>query len=321
MKKRLFLAGLLLPVLIFAQRTYPTAQRVDTSVRPADTGRQKPLVTTAPRLGGVTISSQVTPVTVNGSSFTLYQPSVDIGVPLYKNFSSPHPLLIKMGLRYDGLMIDNEKSIGSSAFHTLTVPFLLNYSINRRTDLAVIGGVMVSSDFRGDLESSDIFYTAGVRLGFRPSKSLRYGVTLVYLRNYSGEYLLPVPDIEWTINDRWSLAVVLPARASLKYKLDKAQSLGITNSFTGGTWRLNNEVGKQYLQLQQVSAGVLYECTLAKRWNLNLIAGHTLLQRLETFDVDQKISLDNFGKLGNRVHLVSYRQNSFTFQGSISYAF
>jgi len=313
MKKHLFLAGLLLPVLSFAQRTDPN--------RPADTVRPKPFVTTAPRLGGVTISSQVTPLTVNGSTVMLYQPTVDIGIPLYKNFSSPHPLLIKTGLRYDGLFIDNEKYIGSSAFHTLTVPLVVNYSITRGTDLSLIGGVMVSSDFQRDIESDDIFYTAGVRIGFRPSKALRYGVTLVYLRNYSGEYLLPVPDIEWAINDRWNLTAVLPARASLKYKFDKAQSLGITNSFTGGTWRLNSGVGKQYLQLQQVSAGLLYECTLAKRWKVSLIPGHTLLQRLETFGLDQKISLDNFRKLGDRVHNVSYRQNSFTFQGSISFAF
>ena len=143
----------------------------------------------------------------------------------------------------------------------------------------------------------------------------------MYLRNYSGEYLLPVPDLEWAINDRWTLTAVLPARASLKYKLDKAQSLGITNSVTGGTWRLNSGIDKQYLQLQQVNAGLLYECRLGKRWKLNLIPGHTLLQRLETFSPDQTISLDNFKKLGDRVHAVSYRQNSFTFQGSISYAF
>ena len=328
MKKRLFLAGLLLPVLSYAQRadtsvrsTDTTVRSTDTTVRPKDARRQKPLVTTAPRLGGVTISSQVTPVTMSGGSFTLYQPTVDIGVPIYTDFTSPHPLLIKTGLRYDGLMIDNEKNIGGSAFHTLTIPFVLNYSLNRKTDLSLLGGVMVSSDFKRDIGSGDIFYTAGARIGFRPRNTLRYGVTLVYFRNYSGQYLLPVPDIEWAIDRRWSLTAVLPARASLKYKVDKTQSLGITNSFTGGTWLLHSAGGKQYLQLQQVSAGLLYECTLAKRWKLNLIAGHTLLQRLETFDLDQKISLDGFGKLGERVHNVSYRPNSFTFQGSVSFAF
>ena len=37
--------------------------------------------------------------------------------------------------------------------------------------------------------------------------------------------------------------------------------------------------------------------------------------------MDQKISLDNFGKLNDQVSNVSYQNNSFIFQGGISYLF
>ncbi len=53
----------------------------------------------------------------------------------------------------------------------------------------------VSSDFKRDIDAADIFYTAGIRLGFRPTKSFKYGVTLTYTSNYTGEYLLPIPDL------------------------------------------------------------------------------------------------------------------------------
>jgi hypothetical protein len=87
-------------------------------------------------------------------------------------------------------------------------------------------------------------------------------------------------------------------------------------------YRLNEE-GKeqQYLHLRQTSAGLIYDLKIGKRWKLNLVAGHTLTQRLETFNMDQKVSFNGFGKLDDRISNVSYQQNSFIFQTGISYQF
>jgi hypothetical protein len=51
-----------------------------------------------------------------------------------------------------------------------------------------------------------------------------------------------------------------------------------------------------------------------------MIAGHTL-QKLETFNMDQKVPFDRFNKLNDRVVSLSYHQNSFIFQGGASYEF
>ncbi len=45
------------------------------------------------------------------------------------------------------------------------------------------------------------------------------------------------------------------------------------------------------------------------------------MQRLETFDVNQKISLNGFGKLSDRKANISYQQNSFILQAGVSYQF
>jgi hypothetical protein len=84
---------------------------------------------------------------------------------------------------------------------------------------------------------------------------------------------------------------------------------------------VNTNGQSQYLSLQQYSGGLIYDVRLGKRWKLNLIAGHTFEQRLETFNMDQKVSFDNFGQLNNRKSNVSYRENSFVFQAGINYAF
>lgn len=300
--------GMLLPVLGYCQS-------VDSS------SIHKKFTTTAPLLGGVNITNIVAPLDANGNTLTMQQPIVDVGFPVYKDFSTAHPILIKTGIRYQGLFLSGEQNIGSNEFHSITVPLLLNYSLSRSTNISFVGLATVGSDFKRSISSDDILYTAGVRVGFRPGKSFRYGITLAYISNYSGKFLLPIPDIDWTISNKLSLAGIIPARASLKYKLSAIQSLGITGSLNSSMYRLNEDGKDQYINLQQNSAGLIYDLKLSQRWKLNLIAGHTFSQRLETFNMDQKVPFDGFTKLNDRVANISYRQNSFIFQGGMSYEF
>lgn len=307
MKISVFLAGMLLPVLGYSQDT--------------DSSSRSKLISTSPRLGGITITHQVAPVNANGNGFTMQLPVADIGIPVYKNFSSPHPVLVKTGIRYQGLLLSGENRIGSTNFHSVTVPLLLSYSFSRATSISFVGLASAGSDFKRSIKGEDILYTAGVRLGFQQNRALKYGVTLTYSHSYSGNFLLPLPDIDWTISRKLSLTALLPARASLRYKLSETQSLGITASINGSMYRLNENGQAQYLHLRQNSGGLLYDLKLGQRWKLNLVAGHTFMQRLETFNMDQKVSFNGFGKLNDRVSNISYRQNSFIFQGSISYQF
>jgi hypothetical protein len=184
-----------------------------------------------------------------------------------------------------------------------------------------VGLATIGSDLKRNIDANDILYTAGVRIGFRPSNSFRYGITLAYTSNYSGKFLLPIPDIDWSISNKLSLTGVIPARATLKYKLSEIQSLGITASLGGSMFRLNEDAKDQYIHLRQNSAGLVYDLKLSQRWKLNLIAGHTFSQRLETFNLDQKVPFNGFSKFNDRVANISYRQNSFIFQGGISYEF
>ena len=307
MKKSLFLTGMLLPVFGYSQST--------------DSTKQSKLTTTSPRLGGINVSNMIVPVRTNGTTFIMQLPVVDIGAPVYKNFTSKHPALIKVGMRYQGLLLSNEKRISSNNFHSITVPLVLNYSFSRSANLTFISLTSVGSDFKQNITGNDILYTVGARMGLVQKKAFKLGVTLTYSSNYSGTFLIPIPDIDWAISKKLSLTGVLPARISLNYKISQAQSLGLTASVGGSMYRLNESGKKQYLQLQQSSGGLLYDLKFNRRWKLNLIAGHTFTQRLETFNMDQKVGLNRFGEINDRIPNISYRKNSLIFQGGISYQF
>ncbi len=308
MKKSLFLVGILLPVLGYCQSADSSSVH-------------KKLTTTAPFLGGVTVSNIISPVRAHGNTFTMQQPVVEVGFPVYKNFLTAHPVLIKTGIRYQGLFLSGGQVIGSSEFHSITVPLLINYSLSRTTNISFVGLAAIGSDLKRNMDADDILYTAGIRAGFRPGGSFKYGITLVYTRNYAGKLLLPIPDIDWTISNKLSLTGVIPARASLKYKLSETQSLGVTGSLNSSMYRLNEDAKDQYIHLRQNTAGLIYDLKISRRWKLNMIAGHSFSQRLETFNMDQKAPFEGLSKLNDRIANISYRQNSFIFQGGISYEF
>jgi Domain of unknown function (DUF6268) len=307
MKNALLLAGILLPFIGFTQTP--------------DSNRQSKFLTAAPRLGGITLTDAVTPIKVNGAASMVQQHILDIGLPLYKDFTSAHPVFIKSGFRYENLIVPNIAAFGSGAFHAFTVPLLASYSLSRKTNLTFIGLATLSSDLKQAAPFSDLQYTLGLRIGFQPGKQLRYGVTLTYVNSYSGQLLIPVPDLDWTINRHLQLTAVVPSRISLKYKLTANQSLGLTSGYTASTYGLTDGKSKEYLSWQQYSGGLIYDLKLGGRWNINLVAGHSFLQRLETFDQSEKASFDNFSELNKRKPVYSNRQTSFVFQAVVTYQF
>lgn len=300
-----------------------------------------PLQTVAPKLGGINITGMISPISSNSENFLINQVVVDLSTPVYKNFNTRNPEIFKIGIRYQGLFLSGESSIGADplqsnlglsnnlsrpntvggkAFHSIVIPLSFTYVLSPATNITAIAAVGFGSDLKKNLPPSDLIYTAGVRMGFQQDKDFRYGVTLVYNRTYSGTYLIPIPDIEWTINDRWNLSAVLPIRTSLRYKLNSWQTVGATFGLNAGEYRLDQQRGK-YLQFQQMSGGIVYDLKISQNWKLNLMGAYTLMQKLQTFDNDQKIKLDDFGALNKRKTNYSNQSKSMVVQGGISYQF
>jgi hypothetical protein len=326
MKKNIliFMAILLLPSLALAQAI-----------------NDGPLQTVAPKLGGINVTGMTAPISQDSKNFLINQVVVDLSVPVYKNFNTPNPVIFKAGMRYQGLFLSGESSVGADKyesnlglnnlsgqntiggtnFHSFTIPLSFTYVISPSTNVTAIAAVGFGSDLKKNLIASDIIYTGGLRMGFHQDQDFKYGVTLVYNKTYSGQYLIPIPDIEWKINDKWNLSAALPIRTSLKYKLTSAQSLGATFGLNAGEYRLNNEDRRKYVQFQQMSGGLIYDLKLFQNWKLNLICAYALMQKLQSFDNDQKITLDDFGGLSKRKTIYSNQTKSIVVQGGISYEF
>jgi hypothetical protein len=220
------------------------------------------------------------------------------------------------------MYLAGESSIGVNNFHSVTIPLSVTYIVSRNTNITGIASAGVGSDFRKDVTGSDIYYNAGVRFGFRQTKNFKLGVILVYSKGYAGSTLLPLIDFEWKISERWKLEAVTPVRTSLKYKLDKVQTLALTQGLNAAAYRLNDssKVGK-YIQFQQLNAGLMYERIINKHWLFSLTTGYAFSQKLQTFRNDQKISLNDLGAMNKRIKETSYEKASMMVQAGLMFRF
>ena len=313
----------IIPLLLLASSKLPAQGKVNMndSLRAE---KKQPVATAPPLMGRININYMLAPVDAGTNNFTISQLTVDEISPLYKltKKRSPHPVILRFGLRYQGLFLSGEKAIDGDNFHSISVPLMLTYVTSRNTSITGILSGGVASDFRKTVTSDDIFYNIGLRFGFRQTKRFKFGVTLVYSDTYVGRTLIPLPDFDWTISSRWKLEAFMPTRLALKYKLNKTQTLALVQSLNTASYRLNDstKVGK-YLQLQQVSGGLMYELNIGRHWAFNLMGGYAFSQKLQTFNNDQKISFNSLATMKDRVKVVSYEKASPMFQATLSFKF
>ena len=281
------------------------------------------------------------PISKNGENFLIGQSVVDLSVPVYKNFKTSHPVIFKAGIRYQGLLLSGQSSVGADpyesnlglndfsgqntvggkTFHSFTIPLSYTYVLSPSKNITAIAAAGFGGDLKKSLVSSDLIYTAGLRMGFHQNRNFKYGITLLYNKTYSGVYVIPIPDIDWTINDKWNLSAALPIRTTLRYMLNSSQSIGATFGLNAGEYRLNNESTGKYLQFQQMSGGIVYDLKLWQNWKINILGAYTMMQKLQSFNNDQEVSLNNFGALKDRKTNYSNQSKSMVIQGGISYQF
>ncbi len=279
--------------------------------------------TAPPLLGGITVGVLVSPINSDDDDFVLNQNTLEMRTPLYGNTNGKHPYIGKMTLKYNGLYLSENEIFGKSNFHSLQALHTHTLILPRRRTLTFLTSVGAGSDFKEGFTGEDITFNAGLRMGWLRNRSFVFGVSIIYVNNYVGQFLLPIPDFAWKINENWSLEAILPQRISLKHNFSQFSSLGLNIEMNSGNYQIHDEEEQdQFLNFFQFNGGLNYEKVFAKRWKFNAFVGYTLTQRLQAIDNDKKAGLNDFKSLQDDDRAdISLEEKSPIFQFSFSYSF
>ena len=70
------------------------------------------------------------------------------------------------------------------------------------------------------------------------SDKLKMGFGAMYNQEFFGPYLVPLINLNWQINDHWSITGLIPVYAKIKYKVSDRLNVGLSHFGLTTTYRL-----------------------------------------------------------------------------------
>jgi Domain of unknown function (DUF6268) len=164
--------------------------------------------------------------------------------------------LLSLGFEYEfsDYQFDRDESTGLSllplapgedlfdAFQQYGVRATLINPIDERRSWFIGGGVAYTGELGADFGDS-LTYAAFGGFRYKLSDSVDVGFGLGYVTRLEDDgFPIPVPQIQWQINDRWRLDVGSQGpRADLWYKATDDLNLGASIGWLRREWRLDND--------------------------------------------------------------------------------
>jgi hypothetical protein len=205
-----------------------------------------------------------------------------IGIkPQYKSFS----------------LAGDTSSLKDLKLHSIKMPLFVIYKFkNPKWSMYFDISPKLNSDFEN--VSGTHFQIGGTALGYYEQKDKffwQFGV--YYNQDTYGAFIMPLLGLDWKIDEKNYLALLLPCYAIFEHKLSKKLYSGIELELTGETYRMGGSVYKNsfYSQLGEDKMTFLTEPRLfidyylTKHIVLYVKPGMRLFQKYEHFTEDDKL--------------------------------
>ncbi|HTI69965.1 MAG TPA: DUF6268 family outer membrane beta-barrel protein, partial [Candidatus Limnocylindria bacterium] len=181
--------------------------------------------------------------------------------------------------------------------HTLYLGAGVGYRMNHEWQFATrIGPTLYKVD---DIGGNDIGISGSLTAtwNYRPGLRLVFGLLV---SPDSDINVLPVVGVDWAINDRYDLRLMLP-KPRLTYKLDERWSLHLGADLTMATFRTSDDLGNTVHLTQyndalgtyrdiRIGGGIRYQFT--STIGLEVETGYSVYRQIEYTRIDESLKFD-----------------------------
>jgi|GEM_PF-3331753 len=207
-----------------------------------------------------------TPVRSNDTSASAKIANVKIRMPVYKK----NDLFVLTGESYRNVSMKDMPNVFNRQLHNVNIDLVGVYKINEVNSVSLAGVVSLNSEWR-DIGSEDLIYSMAGSFHIKYSEYSRMGMGLAFSRQFFGNQVVPLLDMDYYINERWRITCRLPIHGRLVYTTGKRSTFG------GGwdLWIISFRMAEtdDYIRLKQLSCIAYYEYRFWKNWRLNFTAG------------------------------------------------
>ncbi|MFI2743481.1 DUF6268 family outer membrane beta-barrel protein [Zhouia sp. PK063] len=160
-------------------------------------------------------------------------------------------------------------------FYAIGIPFLYQYRFNNSKSIQLIGNVSINSTFK-KVTFDDAVYVLGASYIHQYSKKLKLGYGVVYVRQFFGNQIVPLLNINYKPSDKWTISGRFPVHMQSIYAFNKKNQVGIEWRLLTNSFRLDDEVYEEaYIKNRNASLQFLYRFQLWKQSFLSMGLGYS----------------------------------------------
>lgn len=224
-------------------------------------------------LGGVAVSGPKEKLTA------IYGPRIAYSTPVISRSN----IILNLGINYWGTGYTSSDKGGAAErlkdrwFHSLGV----NATVFKPLDEKhfIIAQVQADHNTQGtDFDSKALTFSGTALYGWKPNERLMWGVGATRTYRLGAVIYLPVLYYYQTFNRKWGVEAVLPARAHVRYNLDKRSYLMGGYEAEGNQYFLGNSgnaigYSNNFLRRGEIRPRIIYERSLSGFFWISAQAG------------------------------------------------
>ncbi len=190
--------------------------------------------------------------------------------------------------------VDNDEEMADDIMNPIRVHgFILRTGLVQEFEqdrtLQVIFAPRFMTDFNN--VNSDHFQLGGiVTYGKRYSEKLKMGFGALYNQEFFGPNLVPLIDLDWKINEKWSVAGLFPVYGKVKYKFNERLDGGWSHFGLVTTYRLGDpNYEGDYIDRRSIDETLYARYRVFGDFFLEGRFGYSLGRSYKQYEADQKV--------------------------------
>jgi hypothetical protein len=152
---------------------------------------------------------------------------------------------------------------------------------------------MVIPRLNSDLESvtSDHFQIGGLVVNtIRKNENFAWKLGAYYNTEFFGPFVVPILGLDWKMNEKWRLKMLLPLNARLRYQPKKNWAVGVAFDGVNGSYRLSDATDS-YVEKLENYAGLFADFYLTEKLVLNIKARQSFLRYYRPYAGNQHVGM------------------------------
>jgi hypothetical protein len=149
----------------------------------------------------------------------------------------------------------------------------------------------IMTDMKGG--GTDNFQLGGLAMYEKKySDKLTIGYGAMFNQEFFGPYLVPLINLNWLINEKFSISGMLPIYAKIKYKASEKFTLGLSHFGLTTSYGLNDEAyPDDYMERQSIDEALFLNYKISKNFYVEGRFGQSMGRSYEQYASDQKAGL------------------------------